>query len=662
MPQDPPAPPSQDPKEAILRSLASNPRLAHSFLFAHRHPSPTPPFHLELIDLWHSPTLKALIMAFRGAAKSTLSEECILIDALFARFKYGLILGNSETRAVERLTAIKHELEFNEKIRAIFGDQVGSTWQEKAIVLKNGTAIHAYGRGQSLRGAKYLDARPDIAFVDDLEDDESVLTEEQRAKTLNWFVSVLMPAMDPSYKMRVAGTPLDPESLLMQLMRAPDWTSKVFPIRYLSSDGALTSAWPERFPLNLISQKEAEYTSLGVSQKFAQEYLCEATDPAARTFNASMFKVDTTLRRTWQPTYVFYDPARTTNKTSAMTGKVVWSWVNSRLIIWEASGHMWKPDEILEDMFKVDTQYSPVEIGVEKDGLEEFLMQPLRQAQVVRGHLIPVEAYKAPKGKIDFIKSLQPFFKAGEVVMAQECPDLTQQLLSFPTGKIDVPNALAYALKMRVGKTVYDNFRTEHVSDNLKPQARTQLRVIINATQQYTSGVLLQIHEGRMLIIADELREGPPGDNTYDILQSLSLEAGASVKVYAGPSAYSGFDQVGLLPTLRKIPVDVQKGGPVATGREELRSLFLKNVHGYPAVQISTKATWTLKALSGGYARTIDRLGQISDFPKENMYKVLMEGLESVVALMAVAAQDQEQVNYAYTERGQRYISAKARP
>jgi hypothetical protein len=176
-------------------------------------------------------------MAFRGGAKSTLSEEAILVEACLRKLKNGVILGESETRAVERLRAIKHEIEFNPYIEELFGSLVGPTWTDTRIVLANGIALQAYGRGQSLRGVKHLDHRPDRLFVDDLEDNEAVATPEARDKWLKWFFSVVIPAMAPEARIRIAGTPLDPESLLMRLSNDPDWTTHTYPIEYLDGYG-----------------------------------------------------------------------------------------------------------------------------------------------------------------------------------------------------------------------------------------------------------------------------------------------------------------------------------------------------------------------------------------------------------------------------------------
>jgi hypothetical protein len=68
--------------------------------------------------------------------------------------------------------------------------------------------------------------------------------------------------------------------------------------------------------------------------------------------------------------------------------------------------------------------------------------------------------YTEGRGKIDFIRSLQPFFQAREVTFCKALPELESQFRSFPKGAIDGPNALAYALKMRPGLVIYDALYT----------------------------------------------------------------------------------------------------------------------------------------------------------------------------------------------------------
>src|SRR6516164_5523698 len=85
-------------KEQTIAEMMRSPVLAHHMLFRHRHPAPTPAFHHEIVRLWHGSRPQVLIQAFRGAAKSTLAEEAILIQALLRSFHNAIILGETYER------------------------------------------------------------------------------------------------------------------------------------------------------------------------------------------------------------------------------------------------------------------------------------------------------------------------------------------------------------------------------------------------------------------------------------------------------------------------------------------------------------------------------------------------------------------------------------
>jgi len=647
-------------REDVILRLARDPRLAHAALFKHRHPSATPPFHMEMLEAWWAPDPYVITEAFRGGAKSTLAEEAITLMACFGMYRNIIIVGESETRANERLGAVKNEIETNPYIMELFGDLVGGIWQERKIVLANGVVVQAFGRQQSLRGAKHLQWRPDLLFCDDMEDDECVATPEAREKFKSWFLKVVRPALDPKHKIRIAGTPLDPEAFLLKLKASPEWKTVTFPIEYIDEFGERQATWPGRFPLSEIDRIRKSYEDLGAVAEYMQEYMCEATDPGSKAFTADMIKVEPVLR-TWQATYACYDPARTVKNRSAFTGKAVWSWVNNRLIIWDSAAEKWKPDEQIADMFKVSQEFNPIEIGVEENGLHEFIMQPLRHEQIRRQETLPIRSLMAPKGKLDFIRSLQPFFKAGEVIFAKDMPALRNQLLSFPTGFIDIPNALAYALRMRPGQPIYDGFTVNHVVEEL-PLSRDTVWLAVNATQGFTCAAACQVVRGALHVTHDWVREGDVGTHLSDIVAAARLETGRAVRLVAGPAHFATHDKVGLRGAARRIPQEVHRGRDVLIGREEIRKLFGRSKHGQPAFQIATAARWTLNGLSGGYAREVSKSGLINEFAVEGAYKVLLEGIESFAALIETGATDTERddLNWQETGDGRRFISARA--
>jgi hypothetical protein len=650
-----------DQREEVILRLGRNKRLAHAALFGHRHPNETPDLHYEIIDLWHSPSPKVEVMAFRGAGKSTLSEEGAIVAACFREFRNAIVLGSSYDRACERLESIKHEFETNPFIEELFGDLVGSTWNVGKIVLTNGVVFQAFGRGMSLRGSKHLDQRPDLCFADDLEEQEDVETPEARLKTLKWFMQTVMPALSPDARVRVLATPLDREALAMQLAKDPDWETRIFPIEHLDLDGERVAAWPDRYPLEWIDKTKANFHRLGLMTEYKQEFMCEAEDPATKTFTADLFRVEPIVR-TWQATFAFFDPARSVKSTSSSTGWAVWSWVNNRLIVWDGGGALWKPDEIVNQLFVIDEEYSPVEIGVERDGLEEFLLQPLRQEMSKRNVLVPIRAMKAPVGKLSFIKGLQPFFKAREVIFAKSMPELQAQLLSFPSGRIDAPNALAYALKMRPGVPVYEDFSTNNIFEDLSITARTPAWLAVNSNSSWTSGVLAQVIEGVVHVVGDWVREGDPGEVLSSIVASAGLEIGRTpLRVVAGPVHFTGRDTVGLRAAAAKIPVGLRTGVDLTVGQAEIRELLKRTSRGQPCLRVSTNARWTLNAFSGGYCRDVLRTGELSEFTKTGPHKVLMEGLEAFAGLLrgGVAADDDSERHYEYDASGRRFLSAR---
>jgi hypothetical protein len=653
---------ASDPHRELFRRLYRDRVLAHEVLFRHRHPSRTKDFHRAMIADWHDPDIDRLVnVAFRGCAKSTIAEEAVLLRAGFREFRNALLIGETVDRAEERLHAIRHEIATNDNIRELFGELRGPVDSDGELVLSNGTRILAMGRGQALRGIKFQDIRPDAVFCDDVETKQSVSSPEARKKTRSWFFAELLPACDPKAFVRVAATPLDSDALAVRLTQTPEWVKRVYPIEFINKDGEREATWPERFPLESVDKLRDSFTAQGLSDDFEREYLCEAVSRESRMFREEHIRIVPQVR-TWQPVYAMFDPARTTNKNSATTGYACWSWVGSRLIIWDAWGRLLLPDQIVEEVFKCagDNALPPIWIGVEEDGLNEFLLQPIRQEQVRRGESIPFRAMRAPRGKLDFIRGLQPFFKSGEVEFVKDLPDLKAQLLGFPTGRIDVPNALAYALKLRPGMPIHDSFSQRHVFEELRLVRGAQAYLVLNATRSLITGALCQYREGILYVVADWIREGNPQDLLRDIVAEAQLAAGQRIKLTAAPHHFDHHNNVGLTQAAARLPADVQRSVPPAKGHPALAHFMERDHRGHPAFRISSQARWTLNGLAGGYTRSMKN-GVITDTAEDGPYKVLLEGIESFAGLVDAGSlfDDEADMNYATTADGRRYISAR---
>lgn len=651
-----------EPLEEVLLKISRDRVLGHESFFAHRHPNKTAPYQRDIIRDWHSSEPWLLEMVFRGGAKSTIAEEAILIKSALREIRNYLIIGSSLDRACERLASIRHEVEQNELIAETFGDLRGPTWGDNELVFSNGVRLLALGRGQALRGVKYLDARPDGFFIDDIETKSDVRTPEARKAVLDWVLTDLIPALDVTKAHgRCAATPLDPEALPYQLERA-GWKVKRYPVEYVGKDGSRHATWPDRFPLPEIDRIRATFERTGSMREYNAEYMCQAEAPGEKTFKQEMLRIDPVIR-TWQNVFGMYDPARTVNANSATTGHAEWSWIGSRLIVWDGWGKMLMPDEIISDMFDFNERMHPVWIGVEEDGLNQWLLQPIRQEQVRRGVVLPIRPVKAPKGKIDFIRGLQPYFNARECIFAREMPELWRQFLSFPTGRIDAPNALAYAPRLRPGAPMYEDFGARNVADDLSPMSGRPLWLAMSCTPVSVTAALCQVLDGAIRIYADWVREGDAGSVFEPLMKDIIMEAGQRPRLVMPPIHFDRYNNMGLRQIAQKFGHDVRQGTPMDMGRGIIRDLLKRDIQNVSGLLVGSKAIWTTNGFAGGYCRALLKGGMLAEYAEEGPYRVMMEGVESFAGLLkaGMAVDDDEEIELRYdtTSGGRRFLSAR---
>jgi hypothetical protein len=639
----------------LASQFIADPVAAHAIIFRDDNEDLDAPFHEEMVKLYHSDEPNVIALCFRGSAKSTKAERAIALQAASGLIKNAMIVGESFPRAVERLQSIRRILQRNKWLRYLYGDAAGEvegdTWRETRIVLSSDAVIWALGSGQAIRGAKHGVSRPDMIFVDDLESKDTVGTPEARAKIASWFWKDLVPARAKDARIRIAATPLHPEALSVTLSKHPSYKTLIVPVEYIDADGARQSSWPAAFPLSRVDTIKQDMFAAGEQAAYAMEYMVTALDPASQLFKKEMFHFQV-IPRSWQPVFIAIDPARTTKKTSATTGIVVASPVGRRWIVWEAHGLRILPDEVVSRCFDLNDRYEPVAIGIEKDGLEQFLEQPLRHEQMKRRVLLPLRFVKAPKGKTEFIGRLQPLMAAGDITFAgakEDFIDTINQFLDFPTGLVDIPNAMAYLPDLFGGSPVYDDISSRHVMDGTLRSVGAYT-LAINAGSFGCSAVLFQ-YTGQILIVhQDWVSSDLPGSALPGFVQEAMLACRREPSVVTTPFHFDVRNSFGLLSSLRGV-CSVRKGGEVSKGREFIRDLLRSEVRGSPRLLLTEGASWTRRALTAGFVWEPGRTE-----PKEGLYRVLVEGLEAAVAPAAYASSTAQPT--AVTAQGVRYQTA----
>lgn len=254
--------------------------------FSHYIKYQTADFQREIFTITENEQNKlAVIVAFRGSAKSTIASLSFPIWAMLGKLQKKFIIITSLTSNQSRLllTAIKNELETNELLINDFGpfDEDDQEWRSNSLVIrKYGTRISSFSTGEAIRGSKHNQYRPDLIICDDIEDLSSVKTKESRDKTHQWLTGEVIPAGDTNTKVAVVGNLLHEDSVICRLdeninegilngvfrkyplldeHETPLWPGK-FPdqqsIRNLQSQVANDQAWHREYLLHIISDAE----------------------------------------------------------------------------------------------------------------------------------------------------------------------------------------------------------------------------------------------------------------------------------------------------------------------------------------------------------------------------------------------------------------------
>lgn len=250
------------------------------------------------------------ICIFRGGGKSVLA---ILCDVL-RRISHGLdpyIIIGSDTldQAASQLEDIKDEIASNEKIKADFGNLKPDkglwrsaeliqrtdgrvVWREGRIITTNKIRVDAIGAGGKMRGRRHGQKRPTYIILDDLDNDENVVTKEQREKKWNWVTSAVEPARDPHVgRIVVIGTIIHFDCVIARAVRVTDednvrlFTSIKFAAMRRNEDGDWVSNWESRFSTKVLLKKKG---LLG-ARKFGAEYMNDPRDPDTQIFQPNDF-------------------------------------------------------------------------------------------------------------------------------------------------------------------------------------------------------------------------------------------------------------------------------------------------------------------------------------------------------------------------------------
>lgn len=406
----------------------------------------------------------------RGEAKSTLVTQLFTLWCVVTgRKHYAVIVMDSIDQAYPMLEAIKAELEFNQRLKTDFSEACGQgrVWQAGTAVTANEVKIQVAGSGKKLRGLRHGPYRPDLAILDDIENDEQVRNPEQRDKLETWLKKAVLALGGAGQKFDVIyiGTILHYDSVLNRTLSNPFWHATKFkamlewPDRmdlwdrweelyrndgkevaqafYLANKdemerGAVTS-WAARGVLALMKIRARDGHAT-----FDSEYQNDPVSGEDAPFAKSM--------KFWNdlPSDLVYfgalDPSLGKAGASRDPSAIIiggYQRETGKLYVVEAQIKKRLPDLIIEDVIRLHRQYRCKLWFVETVQFQEFLKDELVKRSAARGIPVPARAVKPVSDKLLRIETLQPHMANGLILLNESQQTLIQQFRHFPKADHD---------------------------------------------------------------------------------------------------------------------------------------------------------------------------------------------------------------------------------
>ena len=406
----------------------------------------------------------------RGEAKSTLVTRLFsLWTVITGAKKFIVIAMDSIDQAYPMLEAIKAELEFNPRLKTDFPEMCGQgrVWQAGTIVTASNVKIQVFGSGKKMRGMVHGAFRPDLAILDDIENDEMVRNPDQRDKLEMWLKQTVLPlgAVGTKFDVIYIGTILHYDSVLSRTLNNPFWSTRKF---------KAMKRWPDRMDLwdrweelyrndgaavaGAFYQANKDEMERGAVTSWAARGVLELMKIRARDGHAtfdSEYQNDPVSgedapfaksMKFWNdlPSDLVYfgalDPSLGKAGASRDPSAIIiggYQRETGKLYVVEAQIKKRLPDLIIEDVIRLHRQYRCKLWFVETVQFQEFLKDELVKRSAARGIPVPARAVKPVSDKLLRIETLQPHMANGLILLNESQQTLIQQFRHFPKADHD---------------------------------------------------------------------------------------------------------------------------------------------------------------------------------------------------------------------------------
>lgn len=411
------------------------------------------PFHnAAALKVKNTPNLKAVFKWPRGHAKSTHMDIFTPLWLMFQPKRlidFMVVVGKSEDSANRLLGDIQAELQYNKRIIADYGKQMSmGDWTEGEFTTKDGVHFLACGRGQSPRGLRKRESRPDYIVIDDLDDDELCRNPRRVREMTDWVKEALFGALDVGRgRFIMVGNLISKTSVLADICK----TKGVHVSEVKAVDGEGNPTWREKWTKEEARtyaefvgyrawEKEMMHNPITEGTVFKQEWIKHAKHPAWRDFDELV---------------LYIDPSWKSKKTNDTKAAKLWGKYKSQL--WHLRAFVRKASvaELVRwcyDLYEWSLEKNiSIRFMMEASFMQDIILDDFTIEGNLRGYQLPITGDKRKKpDKFQRVEAISPLWERGFVyydLSQKDDPDMQAgiaQTLAFEkgmSGNDDAPDA-----------------------------------------------------------------------------------------------------------------------------------------------------------------------------------------------------------------------------
>lgn len=410
------------------------------------------PFHNAAARMVReTPDLKAVFMWPRGHAKSTHFNIFIPLWLMFQErrlINFMVVVGKSEDSATRLLGDIQAELEFNQRLIADFGAQRGNAfWQEGEFKTTGGVKFLAVGRGQSPRGLRERESRPDYISIDDLDDDELCRNDKRVHDLTDWVKEALFGALDVGRgRFIMVGNLISNNSVLYHISRI----SGVHLSKVQAVDKNGDPVWREKW-----TRQEAETYRQFVGYRAWEKEMMHNPIVDGTIFRHEWIRYKRLPRLSKYDALVCYtDPSFKSTTSNDYKACRLWGKIGGELHLIDCFVRQATVGEMvrwLYDLHERTRQSAAVIFYMEANFMQDILLDEFATEGNLRGYQLPILPDRRKKpDKVQRIEAVSPLWERGLVFYNEalkDSPDMQagiEQTLALERGSRvhdDAPDA-----------------------------------------------------------------------------------------------------------------------------------------------------------------------------------------------------------------------------